>query len=467
MRSWTLRTLGILLGIALFNDIAVCEAGELYEFSPRPVYTRISPDYRWSAKKEDRPKAVEIMVTSQENIDWVVKHHGVESVSQMFDGQPTPLAKWDDVLRQCVESKVERIQIWPNKIGETVSLKRLALLGGAKSRLRQLTLFGKIDNLSVANVDPRSFSKLEFLRVGVSPTEEKVIEWAAQLPNLIGLEIDGKINDRTLQIIGQSKSLRRLACQGDVTGIGFSQWKNPGKVQHLLLRSTELSSRGTEAIKRFTNLERLTSYHSGVERQFHLLHGAFPKLRSLCLSQIEVSPAMLKCIGEFHQLEKLQLFRSGELMPGELSIGAVVDQLPKLRVLDAHPIYFHGESDIKKISQLSTLEELSIGGDHIRDGDVDELTNLVNLKDLTLASTSITDHSIELLSKLRKLERLDISGNDCITEKSINHLRKLKALKELQIRPSTLTAVGGLGTLRRMLPHCRIDGQDPITDESR
>ncbi|MDA1049940.1 MAG: protein kinase [Planctomycetota bacterium] len=119
----------------------------------------------------------------------------------------------------------------------------------------------------------------------------------------------------------------------------------------------------------------------------------------------------------------------------------------------------------------------------IRDEDVNHLTTLPNLEALSLGYTGITDNGLETLKRIPTLTALDLSG-EAITDDGLKHLQDLKDLRVLQLWETDITNAGlmhlgdlhnltelflghtlvtdeGLAQLRRLLPDCIFDVDDP------
>jgi len=101
----------------------------------------------------------------------------------------------------------------------------------------------------------------------------------------------------------------------------------------------------------------------------------------------------------------------------------------------------------KQIAAISSLEDLIISYNKITDQGIKYLVNHRNLKSIMITGSLpkdyndvfVGDKGIEYLSKIVSLEKIDLSMNYKITDKSVKYLIEMKHLKELRIRDTNIS----------------------------
>jgi len=109
------------------------------------------------------------------------------------------------------------------------------------------------------------------------------------------------------------------------------------------------------------------------------------------------------------------------------------------------------EDGITGIGGLSRLERLDLTGcQWISDIDLSELSRLPMLKELMAAETPISDKGFETLVELPHLERLNVAGCTALTDSVLLKMPEQSSLRSLSVAdlPIRLAVISGLQTLR-------------------
>ena len=85
-----------------------------------------------------------------------------------------------------------------------------------------------------------------------------------------------------------------------------------------------------------------------------------------------------------------------------------------------------------------TIEGVQLSHTNVTDEDLRYLTKLHDLRELSLANTSITDAGLRHLTKLKKLERLALQGTD-ITDEGMQIVGRTRSLKEIDVMATQVT----------------------------
>lgn len=146
----------------------------------------------------------------------------------------------------------------------------------------------------------------------------------------------------------------------------------------------------------------------------------FHRLKSLDLANTEISDATLLKLRNLTDLRELKVSRTNVKGPGL----AVTKYMPKLRELSLS----HNLLDANALSYLPDLKEL--------DG-------------LRLGSTHTTDATLAGVLRFQSLGRLNVQGNQGVTNKGVARLTELKSLQSLDLDDTGVTAQC-LNSLERM-----------------
>lgn len=106
------------------------------------------------------------------------------------------------------------------------------------------------------------------------------------------------------------------------------------------------------------------------------------------------------------------------------------------------------------LKDVANLQELSLPGVPIEDGDLANIAGLVNLRVLHLEKTPVTDAGLAHLKGLKNLTYLNIYGTP-VTDAGLPNLNGLTNLKSLYVFESKVTDAG-IDALKKTLPNVRI-----------
>lgn len=106
------------------------------------------------------------------------------------------------------------------------------------------------------------------------------------------------------------------------------------------------------------------------------------------------------------------------------------------------------------LKDVANLQELSLPGVPIEDGDLANIAGLVNLRVLHLEKTPVTDAGLAHLKGLKNLAYLNIYGTP-VTDAGLPNLNGLANLKSLYVFESKVTDAG-IGALKQALPNVRV-----------
>jgi internalin A len=106
------------------------------------------------------------------------------------------------------------------------------------------------------------------------------------------------------------------------------------------------------------------------------------------------------------------------------------------------------DAEIKMVSQLASVTDLSAAGNPITDAALEHIARMPRLKVLSLSRTQVTDAALPALARLQSLEHLDLS-NTLITNAGLVEIAKLKNLRSLNVANTRVT-VEGLRALREL-----------------
>lgn len=106
------------------------------------------------------------------------------------------------------------------------------------------------------------------------------------------------------------------------------------------------------------------------------------------------------------------------------------------------------------LKDVANLQELSLPGVPIEDGDMANIAGLVNLRVLHLEKTPVTDAGLTHLKGLKNLAYLNIYGTP-VTDAGLPNLNGLANLKSLYVFESKVTDAG-IGALKQALPNVRV-----------
>jgi len=108
----------------------------------------------------------------------------------------------------------------------------------------------------------------------------------------------------------------------------------------------------------------------------------------------------------------------------------VFDDLPKLRRLTLHELSTVGDSGLKHLGALTSLEVLDIWTiPQMTDATVEVIATLPNLKELVIRATGVTDAAVDTLLKMPSLQTLTFKENGSVTSDGLKKLTSKKWAK--------------------------------------
>jgi internalin A len=148
----------------------------------------------------------------------------------------------------------------------------------------------------------------------------------------------------------------------------------------------------------------------------------------------------VKLLSKFTNLQKLDL---GDICPPENEIPKWMEILSKLGIYDLDKRF---EFDLSPLKKLHNLEELSFGGESIKN--IKPLASLNNLKILNLRGVPVSD--IKPLKNLTKLQRLYIQHTQVTNLKPLKNLMNLTELEFNGSPVSNLEPIQELKNLQQL-----------------
>jgi hypothetical protein len=117
------------------------------------------------------------------------------------------------------------------------------------------------------------------------------------------------------------------------------------------------------------------------------------------------------------------------------------------------------DEDLEAAGNFEELYQLCAGSKIVSDRGLKSIEVLTRLVWLDLASANITDAGLLHLRGMKQLEYLGLAGTK-ITDAGLEHLAVLKQLKNLDVADTRVSAEG-INKLRRALPNCKIQTENP------
>ena len=161
---------------------------------------------------------------------------------------------------------------------------------------------------------------------------------------------------------------------------------------------------------------------------------------------------LVRVFGEefFHQIGAVA-FIGSTVGNSELK---VLSELKALEDLSLQGQSHVADADLYHVAKISSLENLCLWGTSISDTGLTHLNELKALKGLGLSRTRVTDNGLLALVKFRHLTLLELDGTD-VTDRGLIHLYDMKSLSSLNLHDTAVTRKGIEG-LKKALPNCDI-----------
>jgi len=136
-----------------------------------------------------------------------------------------------------------------------------------------------------------------------------------------------------------------------------------------------------------------------------------------------------------------------ERLFADASVIAALSHLHTLSIINGY-----NNNALKEVSlRLVKLEILSLEGtENVVDKEVKHLSKLTSLRELSLAKTAITDEGVMALTTLKYLESFNLSHCNKLTNKVVPSLVTLKRLRSIHLQGCTAISELGLLPLDKM-----------------
>lgn len=344
-------------------------------------------------------------------------------------------------------------------------LTEIAIQDGSNLQSEDLALFGKLSDLkklqifNCRSLNDEMVSKLTGLKglTSLALTNSVITDAAVEtitqsFPNLTELDLSSNTNmtNGVVKIISSLGKLQRLTLvQNQINDIGAQRLSKLQDLRSLDLRGNmEAGDMTLEVVAGLPHLQafkhRSTAVNdSGLE---YLSQGK--ALESLLLQDFVITDQSGPHLAKLSKLSQLEIFRcQGFGSDGVLSLKGmgltrltlrdlpnvddrameVFDDLPQLRRLYLHELTSVGDSGLKHLASLKSLELLDIWTvPQMTDETVEVISQLPNLKELSIRVTGVTDNSIDKLITMKSLQSLTFKENGSITAEGLKKLSTRK-----------------------------------------
>lgn len=291
------------------------------------------------------------------------------------------------------------------------------------------------------------FAKLKVLDLGHNPITDEGLRQISQIQGLERIRAGGtRITDKSMNVIGNWKSLRAVALPESVTDAGIRQLPDGLNLEYFSAGGPGVTNAAIEKLLTFRGLQTVGLYgkvtSAGFERLAQLKHieyiimrewmddammpvfAKFPRLKQLSLNAIPVSEAELGHLRGMRNLYTLTL-------PKNMSDAGLMNvaSLPRLAQLDLRFTSVTNEGldalkDLKTLSMLTLpattsddavvklagfhlrLSSLNVFGAGYTDACIPSLISMQNLNQVGLWKTAITEEGFQQLQQARPSLRL-------------------------------------------------------------
>ena len=321
-------------------------------------------------------------------------------------------------------SDLEKLQIYNCR---TLDDDMAAKLGNLKG-LTSLAMTNSVISDATVGMIVKSFPNLTELdlssNTNMTSGALKVLSELGKLQRLTLMF--NKFNDISAQRLAKLQELRTLDLRGNMEAgdMALEVVADLPKLTGFKHRSTAVTDSGLEYLSRNQTLDSLLMQDFGITDQ------SGPHLAKLGkLTQLEV----FRCQG-FGSDGVLALKGMGltRLTLRDLPITddrgmEVFDDLPKLKRLYLHELSSVGDSGLKHLAALKSLELLDIWTvPQMTDATVDVIASLPHLKELSLRATGVTDATIDKLLGMPSLQSLTFKENGSVTAEALKKLASKK-----------------------------------------
>jgi hypothetical protein len=313
----------------------------------------------------------------------------------------------------------------------------------------------------------RSLKGLELTQFSIGNQGLAVLK---DLPGLEYLALNTSLTDAGLKHVAQLSSLRWLRIvDGKMWGPGLTELARLPRLERLCIQQSRgrLLDRHIKCLEGLTQLKSLTLWSIGCNTLTDASLASIGKLKNLeelyfIRTNPQFTPAGVVHLKGLKNLRKVHFAQTwcgpvgvehgdevvrhlaalphlesitgiGYLSSEGMKAVATLRNLKCLHVaLKDHKQDYHGPTGLSHLTNISALEELSIGtGDPLSKVDLASLEPLSHLKDLTIGCPSVPDQGLAFIAKLNQLETLHLGCS--VTSDGLNHLNALPNLRYLKV----------------------------------
>jgi hypothetical protein len=359
--------------------------------------------------------------------------------------------------------------------------------------LYQLTIYGGLTTISNPNdtcmPHIAHLTGLKHLELKWSHISNKGLQSIKDYDSLEYLFLPERINDSTLTLISQLKSLKGLYISGtgQVTDEGFAALQKLPSLEEITIDGPKkITSRCLRHLSKIPSLKKLSLYSDKFTDEGLIYLRDFPQLKTLMLDYTNITDSGLQFFSNLQQLENLSLY-STQITDAGIPHLVALKSLRRLR-LDKWPTnktrHLLTDKSMHYIAKLTNLECLELNYGCLSDFSAPEIKKLPNLKILSgypsrekpltnagfkhlaeiksleylkTSSPYITDEGIASLNKLTNLQDLKLSFSPKITDKGLSKIANMKNLKKISLTVSiygkpeeTYVTISGLTCLNEM-----------------
>lgn len=256
-------------------------------------------------------------------------------------------------------------------------------------------------------------------------------------------------SDAQLELVKRLSKIRMLSVRGqDVTDVGIDHLAD-ASVASLSISATSVTDAGITAVRKITDLDRLSLYGGEFStdglRQLRYIR----KLRSLSLASfVDLDLQFLKELAQLQTLSFSQMSFSKQQVE-------LINQLKHLRHLSVM-ISDADNDDLRYMGQFKTTLNLSlVMGPKVNEEGWKHLAGS-RVSTLYLYKMPITDGGMAVVGKIDGLQFLSITEAP-VTDAGLDHLHNLKSLKHINIRGTKATQIG-VDRLKDAIPNLVVIG---------
>ena len=281
-----------------------------------------------------------------------------------------------------------------------------------------------------------------------SEEPQAAIQILATYPDLKELDFSHleNLTDEAIYSIPKLPSLTQLKIENcPLTGVSLGHLATAcPKLETLILNEVPLTPEGLQEIGTIHSLKSLTLDESGVTSDGLGYLNDLTQLQEISFYGAFINDLGLEHLSKHPHLENLSLQRTAITDAGMTHV-SVLQELKSVNLEDT----LITDQGLQQL-QSQKLETLRLNYTSITDAGVSQLTRFNHLRFLRLSRTKITDACVPELAKLPQLEVLAIDKTAITDEalSSLSHHRSLKAL----ILPQKLKGTPGVNSLQQNNP---------------